>query len=222
MTRPALPHDPEPTLPFAASSRVLVLAIAAAVAILGFLSLIGLAAGYRPLVFVATGGGPLAPLAALGLIAGAGTLWLRSKSAPEASGGSARASLAHILTALLIIGGLAVFVLRLVHVLPSPHGQLPTLSLGFALLGLAFALSGLRAKGRRIWLQVPIFPVFWLSLLVVLARLYGIRNVSTYFELILFPVQTAPPLCALATGILLLHPREGVAGIITSRFSGGV
>jgi signal transduction histidine kinase len=222
MTRTALPNDPEATPPFAASPRSLILLIAASVATLGFTSLVGLAAGYRPLVLVATGGGPLAPLTALGLIAGAGTLWLRSKDYPGDPGRSARASVARLLTFLLIAGGLAVFTLRLMHVLPSPHGQLPTLSLAFALVGLAFALSGLRVRRHRFWLQLPLFPVLWLSLLVVLARFYGIRHVNSYFEVILFPVQTAPPLCALAAGILLLHPREGVAGVVTSRYGGGV
>jgi signal transduction histidine kinase len=224
MTRPAAPSAP--SSPRGPSSgiehRALVRLLALSVGVLGLASLAGVLTGYRPLVLVATGGGPLAPLTALGLVAGAAALLLRGAGgdAPVKAADWKTAS-ARLLAAALILGGLAVFALRLLHVLPSPRGQLPTLALSFVLVGAAFALAEVRAARRRFWLQLPLFPALWLSLLVILAWFYGIEVVNPYFELLLFPAQTAPPLCALAAGIFLLHPREGLCGIMTSRYLGG-
>jgi signal transduction histidine kinase len=228
MTRPAFPNEfPASDSPGRAYPVILIGLVASSVAAVGLASLIGLVAGYAPLIHVATGGGPLAVFAALGLVAAAATLWLRGRNPGNESG---RGTLGHaweqwavrLLTASIIVGGITIFTLRLLHVLPSPRGQMPTLAFAFFLIGVSFVLADIRYAGRRLWLQLPLLPVLWISLLVILSRFYGIRTMNTYFEVLLFPVQTAVPLCALAAGIFLLHPREGVCGILTSRYSGGV
>jgi signal transduction histidine kinase len=210
------------TVPGPGTSRhgVAIRWIAAVVGTLGLLSLIGLATGYRPLALVATGAGPLAPLSALGLMTAAATLWLRCLH--EERGAKRFRIAAHWLTTAILVIAMTVFWLRLLGAIPSPRGNLPTLALSFAVLGFALLLSDIQTARRRIWMQLPLFPILWLSLFIILARFYGIRAMNSYFEVIVFPVQTALPLSLLSAGIFLLHPREGVGGILSSRYSGGM
>ncbi len=198
-------------------SRALLPGIAALVGVLGLVSLLGILTGSERLARVATGGGPLAPLSALGLVAGATVLWLLR---PDAAGRNANA--ARALSAFILAGGLTVFVLRLAGIIPTPEGQWPSLALSFATVGGAMLLADLKVSGRWGWLQLPLFPVFWISLLVILAQFYGMRTVDPYFRLILFPVQTAIPLVLLCVGVFLLHPRAGVWGILSSAHLGGI